>query len=148
MINKIRSNSAFTLVEIMIVVAIIALLATIAVPSFLRARKRSQATKVVNDARILEDAIDQYAIETGASGKTDPKTKYAEVAEYIKDGHRMRIQMKAGSDPTDVLNNQYELSIVDNGVKVNADTYDEFLPVTKADNDGIPGPDFWAGWYP
>lgn len=148
MINKIRSNSAFTLVEIMIVVAIIALLATIAVPSFLRARKRSQATKVVNDARILEDAIDQYAIETGASGKTDPKTKYTEVAEYIKDGHRMRIQMAASSDPTDVLNNKYELSTVDNGVIVNADTYDEFLDVTDADNDGITGPDFWAGWYP
>src|SRR5690242_15820238 len=46
MIKKLQSrHAAFTLVEIMIVVAIIALLAAIAVPGFLRARKRSQASK-------------------------------------------------------------------------------------------------------
>ena len=54
----------FTLVEIMIVVAIIALLAAIAVPGFLRARKRSQASKIINDLRMIDSAMDQYAIET------------------------------------------------------------------------------------
>ena len=49
----------------MIVVAIIALLAAIAVPGFLRARKRSQATKILNDLRMIDGAVDQYAIETG-----------------------------------------------------------------------------------
>lgn len=49
----------------MIVVAIIALLAAIAVPGFLRARKRSQASKILNDLRLIDAAIDQYAIETG-----------------------------------------------------------------------------------
>ncbi|PYL05916.1 MAG: hypothetical protein DME34_10300 [Verrucomicrobia bacterium] len=43
-----KSRQAFTLVEIMIVVAIIALLAAIAVPGFLRARKRSQASRILN----------------------------------------------------------------------------------------------------
>ena len=64
--NKIstKRTSAFTLVEIMIVVAIIALLAAIAVPGFLRARKRSQATKILNDLRMIDSAVDQYAIET------------------------------------------------------------------------------------
>src|SRR5213080_4526154 len=62
---------AFTLVEIMIVVAIIALLAAIAVPGFLRARKRSQASKILNDLRLIDGAVDQYAIETGRkSGDT------------------------------------------------------------------------------
>ena len=55
---------AFTLVEIMIVVAIIALLAAIAVPGFLRARKRSQASRILNDLRLIDAACDQYAIET------------------------------------------------------------------------------------
>jgi prepilin-type N-terminal cleavage/methylation domain-containing protein len=57
-------NAGFTLVEIMIVAAIIALLAAIAVPGFLRARKRTQAAKVLNDLRNIDSAIDQYALET------------------------------------------------------------------------------------
>jgi len=65
MLNKLKTNrGGFTLVEIMIVVAIIALLAAIAVPGFLRARKRSQATKILNDLRLVDGAVDQYAIET------------------------------------------------------------------------------------
>ena len=64
MLNKLnKRRGGFTLVEIMIVVAIIALLAAIAVPGFLRARKRSQASKVLNDLRLIDSAVDQYAIE-------------------------------------------------------------------------------------
>ena len=59
-----KSRKGFTLVEIMIVVAIIALLAAIAVPGFLRARKRSQASRILNDLRMIDSACDQYAIET------------------------------------------------------------------------------------
>ena len=66
LLNKKRAG--FTLVEIMIVVAIIALLAAIAVPGFLRARKRSQASKILNDLRMIDAAIDQYAIETTKTG--------------------------------------------------------------------------------
>src|SRR5207245_7514539 len=65
MIQKLNNRrGGFTLVEIMIVVAIIALLAAIAVPGFLRARKRSQATTVKNDLRLIDAAIAQYAVET------------------------------------------------------------------------------------
>ena len=65
MLNELnKKRGGFTLVEIMIVVAIIALLAAIAVPGFLRARKRSQATRILNDLRMIDSAVDQYAIET------------------------------------------------------------------------------------
>jgi len=64
----------------MIVVAIIALLAAIAVPGFLRSRKRSQASRVVNDLRLIDAAVDQYAIEnnkaTGATVGTASWTAY------------------------------------------------------------------------
>ena len=60
-------RQAFTLVEIMIVVAIIALLASIAVPGFLRARKRSQASRIINDLRLIDSAVDMYAIENNKS---------------------------------------------------------------------------------
>jgi type II secretory pathway pseudopilin PulG len=55
----------------MIVVAIIALLAAITVPGFVRARKRSQAAKILNDLRLIDSAVDQYAIET-AKKSGDP----------------------------------------------------------------------------
>ncbi len=58
-----RRNSAFTLIEIMIVVSIIALLAAIAVPAFMRARQRAQNAKFINALRIATGAIEQYAIE-------------------------------------------------------------------------------------
>jgi prepilin-type N-terminal cleavage/methylation domain-containing protein len=80
--KKLRSHRShgFTLVEIMIVVAIIALLASIAVPGFLRARKRSQASRILNDLRLIDSAIDQYAIEnnkvTGAPVGTPDWTAY------------------------------------------------------------------------
>jgi type II secretory pathway pseudopilin PulG len=69
-------------VEIMIVVAIIALLAAIAVPGFLRARKRSQASKILNDLRMIDSAIDQYAIETGK--KTGDTVNVADWTNYVK----------------------------------------------------------------
>src|SRR4051812_39232454 len=78
------SATGFTLVEIMIVVAIIALLAAIAVPGFLRARKRSQASKILNDLRMIDSAVDQYAIETSkASGNTVAVTDWTN---YLKKG--------------------------------------------------------------
>src|SRR5256885_4117024 len=57
-------RAGFTLVEIMIVVGVIALLAALAMPGMLRARKRAQASRVKDDLRLIEAAVDQYAIET------------------------------------------------------------------------------------
>ena len=81
-INKRRGG--FTLVEIMIVVAIIALLAAIAVPGFLRARKRSQASRILNDLRMIDSAVDQYAIETNR--KTGDVVGIADWTNYLKKG--------------------------------------------------------------
>src|ERR1700719_2012314 len=85
MLNKFnKRRGGFTLVEIMIVVAIIALLAAIAVPGFLRARKRSQASRIINDLRLIDSACDQYAIETNkTSGATVAITDWTN---YLKKG--------------------------------------------------------------
>ena len=83
MFKKLQTKHAgFTLVEIMIVVAIIALLAAIAVPGFLRARKRSQASKILNDLRLIDGAVDQYAIETGR--KSGDTVGVADWTNYLK----------------------------------------------------------------
>lgn len=60
-------KKGFTLVEIMIVVAIIGLLAAIAIPSFMKARTTSQKNACINNLRQIESAKDQYSIETGRS---------------------------------------------------------------------------------
>ena len=73
-----------------IVVAIIALLAAIAVPGFLRARKRSQATAILNDARIIDGAIDQYAIENNKKG-TDT-VNAGNIKGFFKPGSRLYAQ--------------------------------------------------------
>ena len=81
---RLNRFNAFTLVEIMIVVAIIALLAAIAVPGFLRARKRAQATRVLNDLRHIDSAVDQYALETNkAKGSPVAITDWTS---YLKKG--------------------------------------------------------------
>jgi prepilin-type N-terminal cleavage/methylation domain-containing protein len=85
MFNKLNSRrGGFTLVEIMIVVAIIALLAAIAVPGFLRARKRSQASRILNDLRMIDAAVDQYAIETNRSTGNVVNTQ--DWTSYLKKG--------------------------------------------------------------
>ena len=82
-----RNRGGFTLVEIMIVVAIIALLAAIAVPNFLRARKRSQATRILEDLRMIDSAIDQYAIETNkTSGNA---VSWSDIQSYLKQGTQL-----------------------------------------------------------
>ena len=68
----------------MIVVAIIALLAAIAVPGFLRARKRSQASRILNDLRMIDSACDQYAIETNRA--TGFQVLVTDWTNYVKKG--------------------------------------------------------------
>ena len=83
MLKKLTTKrGGFTLVEIMIVVAIIALLAAIAVPGFLRARKRSQASKIINDLRLIDAAVDQYAIET--TKKSGDPVAVSDWTNYLK----------------------------------------------------------------
>jgi prepilin-type N-terminal cleavage/methylation domain-containing protein len=99
--NKIRnSKAAFTLVEIMIVVAIIGLLAALAVPGFVKARKQSQGRRIINDVRQMDGAIDQWALENGKKDGDAIDTVGA--ATYLKGAWKTN----------DALNNPFVLTVV------------------------------------
>ena len=133
MLNKLnKRRGGFTLVEIMIVVAIIALLAAIAVPGFLRARKRSQAAKVLNDLRLIDAAVDQYAIETNKG--TGSVVAVTDWTNYLKSGTSL---YNTGAD---LFGHAYNQQTVDNLPKVPVATFNSLSDVAPTD--------FWSPYGP
>ncbi len=116
-------RAGFTLVEIMIVVAIIALLAAIAVPGFLRARKRSQASKILNDLRMIDAAIDQYAIENGK--KTGDPVAVVDWTNYVKKDSTLFVTGQ------DLFGDDYGSQSVDTLPKAPQNAYNNLSDVTE-----------------
>ena len=111
----------------MIVVAIIALLAAIAVPNFLRARKRSQASRVLEDLRMLDAALDQYAIEHNKQGGAS--AGWSDLQAYIKTGTALY-----SSNCVDIFGNAYTTPFsVDYVPKVPNATFTQLSDVAPAE---------------
>jgi prepilin-type N-terminal cleavage/methylation domain-containing protein len=132
MLRKLNKNrGGFTLVEIMIVVAIIALLAAIAVRNFLRARKRSQATQVLEDLRLIDSAIDQYAIETNKSGQAG--VNFTDIKAYLKTGSKLY-----NSGGKDLLGNDF------NGGSFKVDEIPKVAGATFTELSDVAPDSFWS----
>ena len=69
-----KKRKGFTLVEIMIVVAIIGLLAAIAIPNFVKARETAQKTACIGNLKQIQGAVQVWAIDQNKTGTDTPGT--------------------------------------------------------------------------
>jgi len=108
----------------MIVVGIIAVLAAISVPNWLRSRKRTQATRILNDLRVLDHAIDQYAIDNSKTGGVNPT--FSDLRAYVKDG---TVLYATGAD---IFGNSYGPFTVDSAIQVPSAAYESLSDVAPS----------------
>lgn len=129
-------NAGFTLTEVMIVVAVIALLAVIAVPNHLRARKRSQASRVLDDLRVIDNALDIYTLENRKTGNEPiTLTGLVELQRYVKRDTPLYTSL-----PFDLLGNSFSVTDLKSPPKISRATFEALSDVAPSE--------FWSPYYP
>ena len=131
-----RLPKGFTLAEIMLVVATIALLAVLAIPSYIRSRKRSQAVTILDGVRVLENAITLYTIENNRLGtQAISGTDIPSFLPYVKTNSKFYTLL-----PNDLLGNPFSLTTLDGTPKVSSVTFSALSNAAPLS--------FWSPYYP
>jgi hypothetical protein len=105
------------------------LLSAIAVPNFVRARNRAQATQILEGARMLDLAVDQYAIEHNI--KAGAPVVFKDIAPYLRKGSALEL-----SGGKDLFGRPYILKPMDGGIRIHPET------IQQLDKNVVP-PDFF-----
>jgi prepilin-type N-terminal cleavage/methylation domain-containing protein len=102
-----KMQQGFTLVEIMIVVAIIGLLAAIAIPSFMKSRLASRTSTCINNLRQLDGAKEQCAMELNLAESAAVVS--TQIDGFIKGGCS---GVKCPSDPSKTFDTSYTIGLI------------------------------------
>jgi type II secretory pathway pseudopilin PulG len=104
--KKALRSTGFTLVKIMIVVSIIGLLASLAVPGVLRARSRAQEITCIDNLRQVDGAKQQWALENHGTSTDTPTA--SQIQPYL--GRASGVLPLCPSDPTQTFATSYEIN--------------------------------------
>ena len=104
-----KNKQGFTLIEIMIVVAIIGLLAAISIPNFVHARTQSQINACINNIRQIDGAKQQWALENKKSSSDTPDTN--NIQPYLGRGSAGQLPT-CPADTTSTFAASYNINIV------------------------------------
>jgi prepilin-type N-terminal cleavage/methylation domain-containing protein len=124
-------KGGFTLVEVLMVIGIITLLASIAIPSYQRSRRRAQASRVLEDLRTIDSAMDQYATEFNKPGGAS--VVFTDLQKYLKPNSQLYV------NGADVFGNPYGPFSVDTLPLINSTTYNALSDVADAS--------FWSPFH-
>ncbi len=131
MLQPFRSRRAFTLIEVFLIVAIVAMMIAIIIPGAMQSRRRGRAEAVRLEMKLLDRALQQYATATGK--KAGATATFKDVKKYLPPGSHL---VQTGG--SDLLGHPFGTLTVDSPVLV--------PPKTAAQLDAVVDPAFWADY--
>lgn len=126
-----KTRAGFSLIEIILVVAIIAMMIAIIIPGALQSRKHGRAVAVRSELKLLDTALQQYALQTGR--QAGASATFGDLKKYLDPNSHL-----ARSNGTDLLGHPFGTFTIGNPVAVPAATADEL--------GGVVDPAFWADY--
>ena len=108
---NVRGNAGFTLVEVMIVGAIIGLLASISIPNFIKARDRAQIDSCISSLRSIDGMKQQWALEAKQASSAVPVE--TDLQPYFLRGTSGRMPVCPAAGDAATFNSSYNINAVD-----------------------------------